>query len=42
MTREGNLREHYQKGSKYITVIQYAMTSSTYDKMKSRQKKISV
>lgn len=41
MTKEGKLREHYQKGSNYITVIQYAMTSSLYDKLKLKKKKVS-
>ena len=39
MTKEGRLREHYQKGPKYITVIQYAMTLSTYDKLHKKKKK---
>ena len=39
MTKEGKLREHYQKGSKYITVNQYAMTASSYEKWKSLKKK---
>jgi ribosomal-protein-alanine N-acetyltransferase len=39
MIREGKLRDHFLKGAKYITVIQYAMTASAYDKLQSKKRK---
>ncbi len=37
MTKEGKLKGHYRKGHEYISVIQYGMTASAYEKWKKKK-----